>query len=98
MLLTGLVVFIGALLILVKLPRKTMLRALKHDLAIDITVSAVVLILHWGTFSGVMAASVAGLLMSLATSGMKRLVGYVDGRTYHAGLIRLYPIGTREFS
>jgi len=35
----------------------------------------VVLIIHWGTFSGVMAATVTGLLTSLGTSGAKRLIG-----------------------
>ena len=89
MLMTGLTVFLGAALVLVKLPRRFMLRALKHDLAIDLTVSILVFVLHWGTFSGVMAATVAGLLMSLATSGLKRLVGYVEGDRYYPGKIRL---------
>ena len=47
------------------------------------------LMIHWGTFSGVMAATVAGLLTSLATSGLKRLVGYIDGDKYWPGRIRL---------
>ena len=65
------------------------LEALKHDLAIDLTVSLIVLLVHWGTFSGVMAATVAGLLTSLATSGIKRLFGYIDGNSYIVGRIRL---------
>jgi hypothetical protein len=44
--------------------------------------TVLVLLIHWGTFSGVMAATVAGLMMSLATSGLKRLVGYIDGDNY----------------
>ena len=98
MLVTGLVVFIAALLILSKLPRRLLLRALKHDLAIDLAVSSITLYLHWGSFEGVMAATIAGLLTSLATSGMKRLIGYIDGKRYVSGIIRLYPIGTRDFS
>jgi hypothetical protein len=39
MLETGLMVFLGIALILAKLPRRLMLRALHHDLAIDILVS-----------------------------------------------------------
>jgi nucleoside permease NupC len=89
MLMTGITVFLGVALILVKLPRRLMLRALKHDLAIDLAVTALVLLIHWGTFSGVMAATVAGLLTSLATSGLKRLFGYIDGNQYHIGRIRL---------
>jgi nucleoside permease NupC len=89
MLMTGITIFLGVALILVKLPRRLMLRALKYDLWIDLAVTALVLLIHWGTFSGVMAATVAGLLTSLATSGLKRLVGYIDGDQYHVGRIRL---------
>ena len=89
MLITGLTIFLGVALLLVKLPRRTMLRVLKHDLTLDLAVTALVLLIHWGTFSGVMAATVAGLLTSLATSGLKRLVGYIDGDSYYPGRIRL---------
>jgi nucleoside permease NupC len=89
MFLTGLAVFVGVALLLIKLPRRLMLKALRYDLAIDLVVSLLVLIIHFGTFSGVMAATIAGLLTSLATSGAKRLIGYVQGDTYVPGLIRL---------
>ena len=89
MLMTGLMVFLGVALILAKLPRRMMLKALNHDVALDLTVSAIVLAIHFGTFSGVMAATVAGLLMSLATSGAKRLFGYIDGKRYVPGVLNL---------
>lgn len=89
MLTTGFTIFLGMALILAKLPRRMMLKALKHDLLIDIAVSLLVLLIHWGTFSGVMAATVAGLMTSLATSGLKQLFGYIDGNLYHVGRIRL---------
>jgi hypothetical protein len=89
MLATGFTIFLGVGLLLTKLPRRTALRVLKYDLALDLMVTALVLIIHFGTFSGVMAATVAGLLTSLATSGMKQLVGYVDGDSYYPGKIRL---------
>lgn len=89
MLTTGFTIFLGVALILAKLPRRTMLRVLKHDLLLDVAVSLMTLMIHWGTFSGVMAATVAGLLTSLATSGLKRLVGYIDGDSYWPGRIRL---------
>jgi hypothetical protein len=59
--------------------------------AIDLTVTALVLFVHWGTFPGVMAATSAGLLTSLATSTLKRLVGYIDGDRYHPGLLNIKP-------
>lgn len=89
MIMTGFMIFLGTFLILIKLPRRVMLRALKHDLLIDIAVTVLVLNIHFGTFSGVMAATVAGLLTSLATSGMKCLFGYIDGNIYHIGRIKL---------
>jgi len=89
MLATGFTIFLGVALILAKLPRRIFLKALKHDLAIDLAVSALTLLIHWGTFSGVMAATVAGLMTSLATSGLKQLFGYIDGNNYHVGRIRL---------
>ena len=89
MLETGLVVFLGVALILAKLPRRLMLRALHHDVALDLLVSVLVLILHWGTFSGVMAATVAGLMTSLATSGAKRLFGHIHGNRYYPGVFRI---------
>ena len=59
MLITGLTVFLGVLLILIKLPRRMMLRALGRPLLIDLTVSAVVYAIHWGTWSGTFAAALA---------------------------------------
>ena len=89
MLATGFTVFLGLALLLVKLPRRTMLKALKHDLMLDLAVSILVLLVHWGTFSGVMAATVAGLMTSLATSAAKTMFGFIEGDTYYPGRIRL---------
>jgi hypothetical protein len=89
MLLTGLTVFLGVSLILVKLPRRMMLKTLKHDVAVDVAVSAVTLAIHAGSFEGVMAATVAGLLTSVTTSTLKKWFGYIDGNTYYPGFICL---------
>ncbi len=89
MITTGIIVFLGIALIMLKLPRRLMLRALKYDLLIDILVSCAVLLLHFGTFGGLMAATVAGLLTSVFTSAAKRLFGYIDHDIYYVGRIRL---------
>jgi len=86
---TGLAIFLGLVFIFVKLRRRTMLRLLRHDLLLDVAVTVLVLALHWGTFSGVMAATIAGLMCSVFTSGARKLFGYIDGTRYHIGLIRL---------
>lgn len=89
MFMTGFMVFLGTAALLAKLPRRTMLRALHHDAAVDVAVTVLVLAIHWGTFSGVMAATIAGLLTSMLTSSMKQLVGHSDGTTYYPGVLCL---------
>jgi nucleoside permease NupC len=89
MLTTGLMVFLGVALILAKLPRRLLLKTLNHDVALDLLVSILVLAIHWGSFSGIMAATVAGLLTSLATSGAKRIFGFIDGSRYVPGVINV---------
>lgn len=82
---SGLIVFIGVFLLLAKLPRRTMLRLLHYDVALDIVVSVFTLAIHWGTFSGIMAATIAGLLTSVATTLMKRMFGHIKGGIYLPG-------------
>ena len=89
MFVTGFAIFLGLVLILVKLPRRTMLRLLRHDLALDIAVTVIVLAVHWGTFSGIMAATIAGLLCSIGTTLAKRTFGYIKGDQYFPGIIAL---------
>ncbi len=86
---TGLAIFLGLVFIFIKLPRRTMLRWLRYDAALDVAVTLLVLVIHWGTFSGVMAATFAGLFTSVGTSLAKRLFGCIKGNQYFPGLIRL---------
>ena len=86
---TGLAIFLGLVFIFIKLPRRTMLRWLRYDILLDLAVTVIVLVVHFGTFSGVMAATFAGLLTSVGTSLAKRVFGYIQGDQYFPGLIRL---------
>lgn len=84
---SGVIVFVGLFLMFLKLKWRTRLRLFGRPLFLDIIVSVVTLIIHWGTFSGVMAATVAGLLTSGFTSLGKYCFGYILNDTYHAGVI-----------
>ena len=78
---SGVIIFVGLLLLFIKLPRVIALRLLGWPLALDLAVSIVAYLLHWGTFSGVMAAAVAGLMCSGFTAVARRLIGYSrDGK------------------
>jgi len=69
---SGTIIFIGLLLLFLKLKRPYRRWLLKHSLALDLLVAGIVYALHWGTFSGVMAAATAGLLTSAFTAGAQR--------------------------
>jgi len=86
---TGLAIFLGLVFIFIKLRRRTMLRLLHHDMAIDVFVTLLTLAIHWGTFAGVMAATFAGLLTSVGTTAAKKILGHMQGDRYFPGLIRL---------
>lgn len=75
-------IFLGLVFIFIKLRPRTMLRLLRYDMAIDVAI-------HWGTFSGVMAVTFAGLLTSIGTTLAKKAFGYIDGDRYHCGYITL---------
>lgn len=86
---TGLAVFLATLFIFIKLPRRTMLRWLHHDLLLDLVVTLLTLCIHWGSFEGVMAATLAGLLTSVSTTLAKRCFGHIASGKYYPGLICL---------
>jgi hypothetical protein len=86
---SGMIIFTGLLLLFVKTPRRIALRLLAHPLALDLTASALAYIIHWGTFSGVMAAAVAGLMTSGFTFAGRRLFGWIDRKGFHPGVIAI---------
>ena len=86
---TGFAIFLSLLFLLAKLKRRLMLRVLHYDVLLDIVVTVLVLFLHWGSFEGVMAATIAGLFTSMATTFAKRMFGYIKAGTYFPGRFHL---------
>lgn len=82
----GVIIFAGLALILVKLPRRLSLWLLGHGTWVDVFVTCTTLIIHWGTMTGLMSATVAGLCCALATSLGKYLFGYIKGDRYYPGI------------
>ena len=76
---SGIIIFLGLVFLAAKLPRRVVRRLLGYPLALDITVSAIAYGLHWGTFSGVMAAALAGMLCSGLTTVGRWAIGYSKG-------------------
>lgn len=81
----GIIVGIGLLVSLVKMNWAWRMRMLSYPLAIDFIIFIALCILHWGTFSGVMVATIGALTCSVVLSGARKLYGYVESGTYVAG-------------
>ena len=89
---SGVIIFLGMLLLGLKLKTKTSLTLLGYPLALDFGVSALAFIMHYGTFSGVMAAAVAGLMCSGFTSLARYAFGYIrDGKYFPGNIWQLDP-------
>jgi hypothetical protein len=82
---SGIIIFAGLLLLGLKLKPKHSLRLLGRPLLLDFSVSAIAFLMHYGTFSGVMAAAVAGLMCSAFTSMARYSFGYIRDNKYYPG-------------
>lgn len=93
----GLIVGLGLITTLVKAPPKIKLKLLSHPAKVDVLVTAMLLTLHWGTFSGVMVATIGAFVASIVLSIGRRYYGYYktiqknnrDVQVYVPGLVRL---------
>lgn len=94
---SGIIIFLGLLFLFVKLPKHWVLVALGYSVWVDVGASVLAYALHWGTFTGTMAAAVAGLMTSAMTSMGKRAIGYTVYSIergvweYHRGMVNKYP-------
>lgn len=84
---SGFIIFLGLVLLGFKLPTKTSLRLLGHPLMLDVGVTVLAFLMHYGTFSGVMAAAVAGLMCSGFTSVARYVFGYIEAGRYVPGRV-----------
>lgn len=81
----GIVVGIGLLVTFVKLSWRNRLRMLSHPLLMDIIIFTLLVCLHWGTYSGVMVATIGALTCSLVLGMGRWLFGYIEAGTYVPG-------------
>ncbi len=62
----GIVIFAGAAALFAAFPWWLRRAVVRHHLATSMIVTALTLWIHWGTMTGLMSATVAGLVTSLA--------------------------------
>lgn len=81
----GIIVGMGLLITLVKMSWKWKMRTLSSPLIVDVIVFVLLMCVHWGTFSGVMVATIGALTCSVVLSAARKLVGHAEGGTYQPG-------------
>jgi hypothetical protein len=83
----GILVALGLLVTLWKCPWKVKLWIVSHPLAMDALIFGALTLLHWGTYSGVMVATIGALFCSLTLSGARKVIGYIKANRYYPGWI-----------
>lgn len=86
---SGAIISLGLIMWFAKCSWKTRIRLLSHPLALDILVFTVLTLLHWGTFSGVMAATIGAVMTSVLISAGRAMFGYMEKSNYVAGRINV---------
>lgn len=81
----GIIVGIGLLVTLCKMNWKWRMRMLSAPLLIDAIVFVFLIAIHWGTFSGVMVATIGALTCSLVLSTARKMYGHIESGAYVRG-------------
>jgi hypothetical protein len=81
----GIIVALGLLFTLVKMTWRWKMRLLSNPLITDVVIFVLLMLLHWGTFSGVMVATIGALACSATLSAARWLYGYIGPKGYVPG-------------
>lgn len=84
---TGFIVFLSLLVLVFRLPRRKLLWLLGNPAFLEVPFGLLAYILHFGTFSGMMAAAVAAILCFGFVEIMKKIVGYKEKGQYYPGFL-----------
>lgn len=75
---SGIIVGLALLFTLAKMSWSWKLRVLSHPVMIDVVVFIFLVFVHWGTFTGVMAATIGALMCSMVLTAGRWLFGYYE--------------------
>lgn len=75
MLFAGILTAMGVVILLLKLKKLWLRRLLGYDILLDLSVTALMAMIFMGTYSGMMAAIVGGIVFSLSVHVIKMIIG-----------------------
>lgn len=82
----GLIVGIALLISMAKASWWWRMKVLSNPLLLDVIIFAFLILIHWGTFSGVMVATIGALTCSVILSAGRKAVGYYQDGDYVPGV------------
>ncbi len=88
---SGFIVAGGLLLTFMKCSWAMRMRMLSNPLFMDLLIFTFLTILHWGSFSGVMVASLGALICSGLITVGRHIFGYVERDIYYPGIRDISP-------
>jgi hypothetical protein len=74
----GLIVGIALLISMAKMNWYWRLKVLSNPLLMDAIIFAFLIVIHWGTFSGVMVATIGAFACSVLLAGGRKAFGYYE--------------------
>lgn len=86
----GIIVALGLLVTMAKLPWRGKLWMTSHPLLMDAIVFVFLIAIHWGTFAGVMVATIGALFTSIVLSIARKLIGFIEAGKYYRGVYDCY--------
>lgn len=85
---SGVIVFLSLIVLFWRIPMKARLWFLGHPAFLEVPFGLLAYMLHYGTFSGMMAAAVAAIFCFGFVQIGRKAIGYSDKHGYHAGFFR----------
>jgi len=85
----GILVALGLLVVMAKISWRWKMRMVSNPVATDLLVFVLLLTLHWGTFSGVMVATIGSLVCSVVLSLARKMYGHINGNRYYPGVFNI---------
>jgi hypothetical protein len=83
---SGAVICLGIVIWWTRCEWKTRIAILSHSLAVDIIVFIALTLLHWGTYTGVMSATIGALMTSLLLTLGRKAFGFRERGKYIRGM------------
>lgn len=85
----GAIVGLGLLVTLFKMNWKWRMKMLSNPLLMDTIIFVFLIAIHWGTFSGVMVATIGAFVCSVTLSIGRYLFGYINASGYVPGMFNV---------